>query len=51
RKCEFNKISTTFLGYTISSNSLGISDDKVKAKTPKIVKEIQSFLGFVNFYY
>ncbi|KAF2715823.1 hypothetical protein K431DRAFT_236947, partial [Polychaeton citri CBS 116435] len=48
-KCEFNKTSTTFLGYTVSSDGLGMSDDKVKA-TPKIVKEVQSFLGFTNFY-
>ncbi|KAF2715850.1 hypothetical protein K431DRAFT_236731, partial [Polychaeton citri CBS 116435] len=49
-KYEFNKVSTTFLGYTISSNSLGISNNKVKV-IPKTVKEIQSFLGFTNFYY
>ena len=53
-KCEFFTTSTTFLGFVISTS--GISMDPTKISTiidwpsPTNVKELQSFLGFANFY-
>ncbi len=53
-KCEFHVQETDFLGYVIRRNEIGMSSEKVKAitewPTPKTVREIQSFLGFGNFY-
>ncbi|RAL58215.1 hypothetical protein DID88_002294 [Monilinia fructigena] len=53
-KCEFHVKETEFLGFTVSSQGLKMSKDKVKAvlewKQPNTIKEVQSFLGFVNFY-
>jgi len=43
-----------FLGYVIGRNGIRISDEKVQAvldwKTPRSLTEVQSFLGFANFY-
>jgi hypothetical protein len=53
-KTEFHKSEVKFLGYIISREGLKIDQKKIKAVTswPKlgIVKEVQSFLGFANFY-
>ncbi|RAL65789.1 hypothetical protein DID88_005454 [Monilinia fructigena] len=53
-KCEFHVKETEFLGFTVSNQGLKMSKDKVKAvlewKQPTTIKEVQSFLGFVNFY-
>ena len=54
-KCEFHSESVEYLGYILSSSGLTMSDNKVKIiqdwPKPKKVKDIQSFLGFANFYY
>jgi len=54
-KCEFHSESVEYLGYILSPSGLTMSDDKVKIiqdwPEPKKVKDIQSFLGFANFYY
>lgn len=53
-KCSFHQTSVEFLGYFISSD--GVSMDPGKADSirnwpiPRNVKDIQSFLGFANFY-
>ena len=53
-KCKFHSELVEYLGYTLSLSSLTMSDDKVKIiqdwLEPKKVKNIQSFLGFTNFY-
>ena len=54
-KCEFHKSKVEFLGYIISSQ--GITMDKTKTEaiqtwpTPCNIKDIQSFIGFANFYH
>ena len=54
-KCKFYSEFVEYLGYIISSSSLTISNNKVKIiqdwPEPKKVKDIQSFLGFANFYH
>ena len=53
-KCEFHTQSVEYLGYILSPDGLRMSDDKVKIildwPTPRKVKDVQSFLGFANFY-
>ena len=53
-KCEFHSNSVEYLGYVLSPAGLTMSDAKVKTiqewPEPKKVKDIQSFLGFANFY-
>jgi hypothetical protein len=54
KKNEFSVIRTKFLRYIISINGIAVDPDKVSAITswerPTKVKELQSFLGFCNFY-
>ena len=53
-KCEFHSNSVEYLGYVLSLSGLTMSDTKVKTIQEwlelKKVKDIQSFLGFANFY-
>ena len=53
-KCKFHSESVEYLGYILSSSGLTMSDNKIKIiqdlLEPKKVKDIQSFLGFANFY-
>ena len=42
-KCEFHVTSTEYLSFCLSHDGLSMSTEKVK--------DIQSFLGFVNFYH
>jgi len=53
-KCEFYSNSVEYLGYVLSPSGLIMSDAKVKTiqEWPELkkIKDIQSFLGFANFY-
>ena len=53
-KTEFHKQEVKFLGYIVSREGLKMDSKKIEAITswpkPTIVKEVQSFLGFANFY-
>ena len=53
-KCEWHKSRVNFLGYIISAEGVEMDQAKIKAvlewEAPKTVKEVQSFLGFANFY-
>ena len=53
-KCKFHSDSVEYLDYVLSLSGLTMSDVKVKTiqewPEPKKVKDIQSFLGFANFY-
>jgi len=54
-KCKFHSELVEYLGYILSSSGLTMSDDKIKIIQDwlglKKVKDIQSFLGFANFYH
>jgi len=53
-KCEFHLDSVEYLGYRLSPEGLTMSLDKIQTISdwpePHKVKDIQSFLGFANFY-
>jgi hypothetical protein len=54
KKCAFSVEMVEFLGYILSPNGLSMDDSKVKVirdwPEPRKVKDVQSFLGFANFY-
>ena len=53
-KCEFDRTEIEFLGYIITTTGIKMDPKKVDSITswpqPKSVPDIQSFLGFCNFY-
>ncbi|RAL59855.1 hypothetical protein DID88_000484 [Monilinia fructigena] len=53
-KCEFETVSTRYLGLIITTNGIQMDPEKVTAITsweqPLSVKDLQRFLGFANFY-
>ena len=54
-KCKFHSESVEYLRYILSPSGLTMSNNKIKIiqdwLKPKKVKDIQSFLGFTNFYH
>ena len=53
-KCEFDKSEVEYLGYIIGADGIQMNPKKLETITlwpvPTNVKEVQSFLGFANFY-
>jgi hypothetical protein len=53
-KCEWHKSKVNFLGYIISAEGVEMDQEKIKTvlewQAPESVKDVQSFLGFANFY-
>lgn len=53
-KCEFHTDRVEYLGFVIGPQGIEMDKEKIKTvtewKQPTRVKEIQSFLGFCNFY-
>ena len=53
-KCEFHARQVEFLGFIVNPNGVSMDKTKVSAisdwPVPKNLKEVQSFLGFANFY-
>ena len=54
KKYWFHKDEVQFLGYIVSSQSIRMEDERIKAvrnwPEPKLVQDIQVFIGFANFY-
>jgi molecular chaperone DnaK (HSP70) len=54
KKSEFSVTKTKFLKYIISTEGIAVDPDKISAimkwERPIRIKELQSFLGFCNFY-
>jgi len=53
-KCVWQQTEVEFLGYLIGREGIKMSQEKVEAvlewKSPSFLTEVQSFLGFANFY-
>jgi hypothetical protein len=53
-KCIWSSERVDFLGYVITPDSMEMPEDKIEAikewQAPKSLRDVQSFLGFANFY-
>jgi len=53
-KCEFNKTSMKYLGFVITPGKIEMDPTKLRGITewpaPRNLRQLQSFLGFGNFY-
>jgi len=53
-KCEFHKSEMEFLGFIVGNGQVKMDQGKITAvrdwKSPRNKKELQTFLGFANFY-
>ena len=54
-KCELHSESVEYLGYCLAPSELTMAQNKIQTicdwPEPRQVKDIQSFLGFANFYH
>ena len=52
-KCKFHMTQLEFMGFVLSKNGIGPTEEKVKAvanaREPKNASEVKSFLGLVNY--
>jgi hypothetical protein len=53
-KCIWGETEVEFLGYILTPGGMRMAEDKTKAiqewQTPQSLRDVQSFLGFANFY-
>jgi hypothetical protein len=53
-KCVWGEKEVEFLEYILTPQGLRMAEEKTKAiqelQTPKSLRDVQSFLGFTNFY-
>jgi len=53
-KCDFNMEEIPILGVVVGKGQVKMEQEKIKAvkdwKTPIKIKDVESFLGFANFY-
>jgi len=53
-KCELHKLKISFLCHVVSKDSVETDPEKIKAMAelpqPENIKQMQSFLGFCNYY-
>ena len=53
-KCDFNMEEISILGVVVGKEQVKMEQEKIKAvkewKTPTKIKDVESFLGFANFY-
>jgi len=53
-KCDFNMEEILILGVVVGKGQIQMEQEKIKTvkewKTPTRVKDVESFLGFANFY-
>ena len=53
-KCDFNMEEIPILGVVVGKGQIQMEQEKIKTvkewKTPMKVKDVESFLGFTNFY-
>ena len=53
-KCDFNMEEIPILGVVVSKGQVKMKQEKINAvkewKTPTKIKDVESFLGFANFY-
>ena len=54
-KCDFNMEEIPILGVIVGKGQVKIEQEKIKAvkewKMPMKIKDVESFLGFANFYW
>ena len=54
KKCQIHQEEVRFLGYVVSSKGICMEDKRIEAvkqwPEPQLVRDIQVFLGFANFY-
>ena len=54
KKCRFHKDEIRFLGYVVSAQGVRMEEKRIEAiknwPEPTLVRDIQVFIGFANFY-